>query len=71
MSGESFEEVWGPLGEVLWTLGGTLGALLPKKFSRIPKDGPKARPRHFKREKSGTGAPLFGGSGGPKMTKNL
>ena len=47
-----------------------LGALLPKKPSRIPKEGPKSRPRHPQWEKNGTGAPLFGVSGGPKMTKN-
>ena len=69
-SGGPFGEVWGPLGEVLGSLGGILRALSPKRPSRIPKDGPKSRPRRPQREKNGTGAPLFGVSGGPKMTKN-
>ena len=69
-SGGPFGEVWGPLGEVLRILGSILGALSPKRLSRIPKDGPKSRPRRPQRVKNRTGAPLFGVSGGPKMTKN-
>merc|ERR1712078_948950 len=69
-SGGPFGKVWGPLGEVLGTLGGILGALSPKTPSRIPKRGPKSHPRRSQRQKNRTGAPLFGVSGGPKMTKN-
>ena len=69
-SGGPVGEVWGPLGEVFGTLGNILGALSPKRPSRIPKDGLKSRPRRPQWEKNGTGAPLFGVSGGPKMTKN-
>ena len=67
-SGGPFGEVWGPFGKVLGSLGGISGALSPKSPSRIPKDGPKSRLRRSQMEENGTGAPLFGVSGGPKMT---
>lgn len=55
----------------LETLGGILGALSPKKPSRIPKDGPKSRSRRPQSEKNGTGAPFLGVSGDPQMTKSV
>ena len=69
-SGGPFGEVWGPFEKVLGSLGGISGALSPKSPSRIPKDGPKSRLRRSQKEENGAGAPLFGVSGGPKMTKN-
>ena len=59
-----------PPGGVFGALGGILVALAAKKPTRVHKDAPKSPEGLPKREESGTGAPHFGVSGGPKMTKN-
>ena len=59
-----------PPGGVFGALGGILVALAAKKLSRVHKEAPKSPQGLPKREENGTGAPHFGVSGGPKMTKN-
>ena len=58
-----------PPGGVFGALGGILVALAAKKPSSVHKDAPKSPQGPPKREENGTGAPHFGVSGGPKMTK--